>query len=265
MTQDVDNDPSQPVLVRRDGAVVHLRFNRPTLLNAIDPPLAVRFRQACEKIARDDSVRAVVLSGEGRAFMAGGDVAAMQADVSVVPELIGNMHAGLMRLAELRAPVIASVHGQVAGGGFGVALSCDLCIAEAGTRFTMAYPLIGTSADCGTSWGLERLLGVRRAMEVALLSEPIDASDALRLGLVNWVVPAGELSAATRELAARLAAGPTVAYGHLKRLLREGGDRSFAQQLDAEAQGFVRCSTTADFAEGVAGFLRKRPPRFGGH
>ena len=264
IVEDAEIDPGRAVLLRREGAVAHVRFNRPALLNAIDPTLALQFRRACEQLAGDDSVRAVVLSGEGRAFMAGGDLGAMHADVSVVPDIIANMHAGLLRLAELSAPVIASVHGQVAGGGFGVALACDLCIAAAGTRFTMAYPLIGTNSDCGTSWGLARMLGVRRAMEVALLSEPIEASDALRLGLVNRVVPADELAAATRELAARLASGPTLAYGNLKRLLREAGGRSLAQQLDAEAEGFLRCTATADFAEGVAAFLQKRPPRFDG-
>lgn len=254
-----------PVLTWRDGQVAHISFNRPGALNAIDLDLAHTFRAAREVLKQDSSVRVVVLSGQGRAFMAGGDLAAMQRDpVRVASGLIESMHAAIGILATLPVPVIASVHGAVAGGGLGLALSCDLCIAAEGTRFSMAYPLVGTSPDCGTSWGLARTLGLRQALQFALLGEPLEAADALRLGMVSQVVAADVLVSATAGLAARLAAGPTAAFGRTKRLLRSAGDASLTSQLDAEKAAFLESAGTADFQEGVAAFLDKREPRFSG-
>lgn len=255
----------RPVLAWREGGIAHLRFNRPQALNAIDAAMAAAFRADAEAIARDTAVRVVVIGGEGRAFQAGGDIAAMAHDpVAVAGELIAGMHGGLRALASIDAPVIASVHGAVAGGGLGVLLCCDLAIAAEGTKFAIAYPAIGASADCGTTWGLPRLLGLRQAMQIALLAEPFDAAQALRLNLVNAVVPAGELAQRTLEWARRIEAGAPRALGRLKRLLRESGERRFDDQLDAEAAGFAACAGTHDFAEGVAAFMAKRAPRFEG-
>lgn len=253
-----------PALCWREEGIAHLRFNRPTALNAIDLPMSRAFLDACRHIADDAQVRVVVISGEGRAFMAGGDIAAMQADPqAVASELIAGMHGGIEILAGLAAPVIASVHGAVAGGGLGLALACDLGIAAEGTRFNLAYPLLGTSSDCATSWALPRLLGLRKALEIALLSEPIDAAEALRLGLVNRVVPADRLVQETQAMARKLADGPREALGRLKRLIRESAQRSLPEQLAAEAESFLVCAGTPDFAEGLNAFLQKRPPRFG--
>src|SRR5690606_32952531 len=157
------------------------------------------FLRACTDIAADDRVRVVRMSGEGRAFMAGGDLAAMKADpVAVSARLIAGVHGGLRLLAGLDAPVVASVQGAVAGGGLGLVLGgADLVVAAEGTRFSVAYPLIGASCDCSTSWSLPRLVGLHRAMELMLLSDAVDAADALRLGLCNRVVPAAELQTET--------------------------------------------------------------------
>ncbi|MDP1893059.1 MAG: enoyl-CoA hydratase-related protein [Hydrogenophaga sp.] len=262
---DRSSDPSASVLCWREGAVAQLRFNRPTALNAIDVAMAQGFHAACQAIAADPWVRAVHISAEGPAFMAGGDLVAMHADpVPVARELIAGMHGGLLLLAALRAPVVASVQGAVFGGGLGLVLGCDLVVAAEGTRFGMAYPLIGASSDCSTSWGLVQVLGLRKAMELALLADVVDAAEALRLGLVNRVVPPAALHAEGERLAQRLATGPTQALGQLKRLLRAAGQNDLGTHLDAEAAAFLACAQTADFTEGVGAFLAKRQPIFTG-
>lgn len=262
---DKTQDTEAPALCWRQDGVAHIRFNRPKALNAIDPRMAQEFLQACEAISADPQVRAVCLSGEGRAFMAGGDLASMQEDPTVVAEqLIAGMHGGLRLLAKLSAPVVASVHGAVAGGGMGLMLGCDLVIAAQGTRFGIAYPLIGASCDCSTSWGLPRVVGLRKAMEIALLAENLDADEALRLGLVNRVVPLVDLAAETERLVQRLAKGPTRAFGHLKQLMRESFNSELSAHLDAESQAFLACANTHDFREGVGAFLSKRAPVFTG-
>lgn len=257
------SEPTLPLLLERDGAIARIRFNRPQVLNAIDAAMACAFRDACRAIANDSEVRVVVLSGEGRAFMAGGDVAQFRDDpASIAPSLIDPMHEGLRLLSELRAPVIASLHGAVAGAGMSLALACDLAIAAEGTRFNFAYTKLGASCDLGASWSLPRLIGLRRALEIALLCDTLDTADAHRLGLVNRVVPPAALAEETERLAARLVSGPPVANGWLKRLMRESLSRDLSAQLDAERHGFAACAATRDFGEAVAAFLEKRPASY---
>lgn len=253
------------VLHWREGAVAHIRFNRPEALNAIDRSMAGGFLRACQAIAADPAVRVLCLAGEGRAFMAGGDLVEMRSDpIGSSQELIAGMHAGIRLLAGLQAPVVAQVHGAVAGGGLGLMLACDLVVAAEGTRFSVAYPLIGASCDCSTSWGLPRAIGLRKATELALLGDTIDAGEALRLGLVNRSVPQERLAAETDAIVQRLAAGPTQALARLKKLLRSSLDHDLDTHLDAEAAGFTACAATADFREGVGAFLDKRAARFTG-
>ncbi len=254
-----------PVRLVQDGGVVLLTLHRPEGHNALDAALTAAFRDACEALLATPGVRAVVLRGAGSGFGVGGDLAAMRGDPEpVAAQLIDGLHGGLKRLALLDAPVIASLHGVVAGGSLSLALGCDLAIAADSARFNLAYARIGASCDGSSSWQLPRLVGLRRAMEIALLSETLTAEDALRLGLVNRVVPAAELEAETLALARRLADGPTLAYGRLKRLLRQSFDTPFDQQLDAEAEAFRASTRSADFAEGLDAFFAKRPPRFQG-
>ncbi|MEP7295515.1 MAG: enoyl-CoA hydratase-related protein [Burkholderiales bacterium] len=254
-----------PVLCERDGAIARICFNRPAVLNAADTGLAAGFRDACVAFAADPGVRVVVISGEGRAFMAGGDIAQFRDDPQSVPAtLIDPLHEGLKCLAGAASIVIASLHGVVAGAGMSIALGCDLAIAAEGTRFNMAYARLGASCDLGGSWHLPRLVGLRRALEIALLCDDLDAAQALQLGLVNRVVPAAELADATQVLAERLARGAPLAQGLLKRLMRESFGRDLAGQLDAERAGFSTCLASADFGEAVAAFLAKRPASFVG-
>ena len=258
-------DPTSPLTLRRDGALVQLQLNRPAALNALDLALARALAEATAALGLDAGLRAVVLSGAGRAFCAGGDVRAMQADsVNVARELIAAVHAAIANLTGLRAPVLASVHGVVAGAGMSLMLACDLAIAADTTRFNLAYVNIGTSCDGGSSWALPRVVGLRRAFEIALLGETLDAAQALQLGLVNRVVPAAELQAQTAVLAQQLANGPTLALGEIKQLLRASQQTTLAEQLDAEAQAFLRCAASQDFSAALDAFAARRPAQFSG-
>lgn len=255
-----------PLLIERDGAVVVLRFNRPKALNAVDVPMAQAFLQAVRELANDRSVRAIVLCGAGKGFMAGGDLATLSANPRhAAAELIGPLHEALMVLAGIDAPLVAQVHGVAAGAGFSLMLQADFAIAAEGTRFNMAYVNIGASCDVGASWALPRLIGLRRALEVAMLGETLDSAQALQLGLLNRVVPAADLETQAMAFAQRLAKGPTVALGRLRRLMRESFDRDLPAQLAAEAAAFVHCAQTEDFRAGVNAFFTKQTALFSGY
>ena len=257
--------PQQPLLLERNGAIATLRFNRPDALNAIDVPMANAFLAAVQSIAADPGVRAVVLCGNGRGFMAGGDLATLRADpVQGAIDILTPLNQTLQLLAQMNAPVIAQVHGAAAGAGLSLVLMADYVIAAEGTRFNLAYINLGTSCDVGASWALPRIVGVRQALEIALLGEAFTADDALRLGLVNRVVPGAELDSATAALAQRLANGPTLAYGAMKRLMRASMDHTLPEQLAAEKDAFVHCAGTEDFRAGVEAFHLRQSPQFVG-
>ncbi len=257
--------PQQTLLLERNGAIATLRFNRPESLNAIDVPMANAFLAAVQSIAADPGVRAVVLCGSGRGFMAGGDLATLRADpVQGAIDILTPLNAALQLLAQMNAPVIAQVHGAAAGAGLSLVLMADYVIAAEGTRFNLAYINLGTSCDVGASWALPRIVGVRQALEIALLGEAFTADDALRLGLVNRVVPSAELDSTTAALAQRLANGPTLAYGAMKRLMRASMDYTLPEQLAAEKDAFVHCAGTEDFRAGVEAFHQRQSPQFVG-
>lgn len=257
--------PQPPLLLERNGAIATLRFNRPEALNAIDVPMANAFLAAVQSIAADPGVRAVVLRGNGRGFMAGGDLATLRADpVQGAIDILTPLNTALQLLTQMNAPVIAQVHGAAAGAGLSLVLMADYVIAAEGTRFNLAYINLGTSCDVGASWALPRIVGVRQALEIALLGEAFTADDALRLGLVNRVVPGAELDSATTALAQRLASGPTLAYGAMKRLMRASMDHTLPEQLAAEKGAFVHCAGTEDFRAGVEAFHQRQSPQFVG-
>jgi len=264
------SDLNSPVLLRSDGPIARIIFNRPKVLNALDRAAAQGFLAACRSVASDPDNRVVIVAGEGRAFMAGGDISVFTDSVSPseisahVRTLIEPLHEGLEILTSLPRPVIASLHGAVAGAGWSIALATDFAIAADNTVFTLAYSKLGTSLDGSSSWSLPRLVGLRKAMEIAMLSDTYQASEALRLGLVNRLVPAADLTGETDRLARRLAEGPTFAYGKIKALLRDSLHNTLHRQLIAEADAFSECAKTGDFVEGVTAFLGKRAAKFSG-
>jgi 2-(1,2-epoxy-1,2-dihydrophenyl)acetyl-CoA isomerase len=258
-----DMAAATPVLAWRDGSLAHIRFNRPEARNAVDLALARAFRVACEDLAAAPDVRALILSGEGRAFMSGGDLQAMTSAIDCAAEIVDEMHGALAVLDRLEFPKVAAVHGPVAGGAIGVMLAADLIVAAQSTRFNVAAGLVGASPECGTTWRLPRAVGLRRALELALLCEPLSAPDACAAGLVNRVVAPMELMAEAEGIARRLAAGPPLALALTRRLLLDAGQRDLTAQLRAEAESFALCAASADFAEGVTAMLQKRQANFG--
>ncbi len=253
------------LLAQPEPGLATLTLNRPDAMNAMDLSMARAFAGACERIAQERCARVVVLAGAGRAFGAGGDVQALNAEPGQVGPLIEAMHRGIRVLSTLDAPVLASLQGVVAGGSLSLSAACDLAIAAEGTKFNLAYANIGASCDLSGSWSLPRLVGLRRAMEIALLSETFDAQEALRLGLVNRVVPAQALQEETLKLARRLAGGATFAFGQMRRLMRQSFETPLDQQLDAERDAFIACAQTADFRAGTEAFLKKQRPVITGH
>ena len=240
-------------------------LHNPAKLNALNAAMWRGLSAAMTQIAGDDSVRCVVLRGEGKGFMDGGDLATLRADPAQgAKDLLTPLNETLTLLQGLNAPVIAQVHGVAAGAGLSLMLQADLVLAADTTRFNLAYINLGTSCDVGASWALPRLVGLRHALEIALLGDTFSTDDALRLGLVNRVLPAAELDAAVQQLAQRLASGPTRAYGHMRRLMRASLTRDLATQLQAEAQAFDDCAHSADLREGIEAFYAKRPAAFQG-
>lgn len=258
---------TEPILIRREDPVAWLTFNRPERLNALDVPMAEAMLEAVRGLTADPTLRVIVMTGAGRAFMAGGDLASFRAAEDkprAFRAVVDPGHAALKLLEQAPQIVIAAVNGAAAGGGLSIALSADLVVAAAGASFTFAYVRVGAPGDCGGTWMLPRLLGLRRALGFALLGRGMTASEALLAGLITEIVPDEELESATAAMAARIAAGPPLAQAELKRLMRRASETGYAEQLDAEAAAFERCAGTADFAEALDAFFDKRPPVFTG-
>jgi 2-(1,2-epoxy-1,2-dihydrophenyl)acetyl-CoA isomerase len=263
--------PDSPLLVERSGVVATLTLNRPSSLNTLDFALMDALVEATAEVAAEDGLRAVVIRGAGKHFMAGGDLRTFAGELSKPPaqrnadfrRMIARLHSAIETLHRMPHPVVASVHGAVAGFGLSLMNACDLVIAADDAYFTSAYRNIGLTPDGGGSWSLPRLIGIRRAMEIMLLGERFDARRALEIGLVNRVVPAAELQAATDAMVNSLVSAPVLAIRNAKRLVRASLDNALSVQLDAEATSFGACAASDDFAEGIGAFLEKRPARFG--
>ncbi len=242
-----------------------LTFNRPEVLNAIDVPAALALRDGVQRLVAEPGLRCIVLAGAGRAFVAGGDIAAFAAEPArVVDELLDALHPAILALRATPAPVLAVVQGAAAGAGLSLVLGADLVVAGDRARFVIAYDRVGASPDCGGTWFLPRKVGRARAFEMMLLGQVLDAEAARAAGIVSLVVPAAELERRADELAHRVAAGPTAAYGRFKHLVDDALAAPLAQHLQAEREAFLASTATADFREGVAAFIAKREPVFTG-
>src|SRR4051812_20376378 len=261
--------PFSTLTLRVADGVATVRLDRPEHANAINTAMAADLRELAHRLAEDDTVRVVLLGGNGRRFTAGGDIAQFSATPpaelpAALRRMIDDYHLALDRLTALDAPIVVGVRGAAAGGGLGLVCAADYVVAAQDAVFTVGYAGLGLTADGGTSWFLPRLVGLRRAQEMFLLNRRLTAAEALDWGLVNRLVPDERVEEEAAEVAAGLAAGPTRAFGGMRRLLRRSLETDLRGQLAAEVAEIVEVAGTPDAAEGIAAFAARRRPRFEG-
>jgi 2-(1,2-epoxy-1,2-dihydrophenyl)acetyl-CoA isomerase len=249
----------------RDG-VARVTLNRPEAHNAMNLAMVRELYDAIRRCDDDPAVRAVLLTGTGKAFCAGGDLrsfSATGAEIGAhVKDVTTALHDAISRMARMDAPVIAAVNGAAAGGGMALACACDLIVAGESARFTMAYTRAGLTPDGSSTFYLPRLVGLGRALDLALTNRMLSAAEAEAWGIVSRVVPDADLLPAAERLAAELAAGATAALGGAKRLLTSGWNETLETQMARESRRIARAAEGAEAREGIAAFLEKRPPRF---
>jgi 2-(1,2-epoxy-1,2-dihydrophenyl)acetyl-CoA isomerase len=257
-------------LEMRESAVAVITLNRPAALNAFITEMALEFKSAIGE-ARERGARAIVVTGAGRAFSAGGDLRAMRKVAekegrveAFFDEPLGLLNECILLLQEVPLPVIAAVNGIASGGACNLALACDIVVAAESAKFNQAFVKVGLSPDCGGTYVLPRLVGLRKATELLMTGDVVDAQDAVALGMINRAVADDALMDEVMSLAIRLAQSPTAAIAKTKRLLAESATNNLGAQLELERQAQIESGQTKDFLEGVAAFIEKRPPRFTG-
>lgn len=256
---------SDDVLLERDGRVALVVLNRPQRLNAFTAETARCTWAVLDEIAGDDRLRAVVLTGAGRAFCAGADLKALGRSDGVRDDDWGSPRGMIDFVSRLRAlpqPSIAAVNGVAAGAGFGMALAADLRVAAEGASFVAAQVRTAQVPDAGLTWFLPRMIGLERALRVCLLGRPIPAAEALALGLVGEVVPDADLLPRALELAREIASGPKAAIRLSRRAVIEGAESDLESALAREHRALVEANRSPDVAEAIRAFVEKRAPRF---
>ena len=251
------------------GNVARITLNRPDAANSVNMQMARDLMAAAIQCDEDPDIRAVLLTGAGEMFSAGGDLKFMAGFGDGFPagvkEMTMYLHAATSRFSRMDPPLVIAVNGTAAGAGMSLAASGDLVLAAESAKFTMAYTAAGLSPDGSSSYFLPRLIGLRRTQELMLTNRRLDAQEALSWGLVNRVVADADLAEEAATLATRLAQGPTRAYGAVKTLLAETFTTSLETQMEREARKIAEMARTADAKEGIAAFVAKRKPAFTGN
>ena len=254
----------------REGSVATITLNRPEQFNVMNTELSAGLRQALMECWDDEEVRAIILTGNGKAFSAGGDIKffieelGQQRIVPSLEKMMPILHAAIAMVREIPKPVIAALNGVAAGGGFGLALACDFRIASPKVSLLTAFLGIGASPDSSSTFFLPRHVGVAKATEMFLRNKPLSAEEALNLGLVTAVVEPDNVMDEAKKLAEELAQGPTAAFGRTKLLLNQSLGSSLHEQLHSEARSITLSMGTPDFAEGIKAFVEKRKANFKG-
>lgn len=261
--------PFKTVLLDIADGVATLRLNRPDQGNAINEEMAADLEEASTRIAETAGLRAVLISGNGPNFTMGGDVNLFASTPSAelpgkLRRMIDGYHRAIDRLTSIDAPVVVAVRGAAAGGGLGLLYIADIVIASTDARFALGYGALGLTSDGGNTWFLPRMVGMRRAQELFLLNRRLSAQEALEFGLVSRLVSDDSVEAEAIAVARELAAGPTRAFGAMRRMLRQSFETSLGAQLEAEMQSIVDASRSDDAREGIAAFAARRRPVFKG-
>ncbi|MFH1240802.1 MAG: enoyl-CoA hydratase-related protein [Pseudomonadota bacterium] len=249
-------------------SVAHITLNRPEAANTINIELARELMYAAMQCDEDPLIRAVLITGAGPMFCGGGDLKSFGDQGENLPrhlkDITTYLHVAMSYLVRMDPPAVAAVHGSAAGAGLSIACACDIVLAAESARFTMAYTRAGLTPDGGSTYTLPRLVGLKRALELALTNRLLSAEEALNWGIVIRVVPEKDLITEAKALAGQLAAGPTKTFGATKRLFQSGLTESFETQMKNESRSIAEMTRTEDGREGISAFLGKRAPNFKG-
>ncbi len=256
-----------PLTLERDGDLATITLDRPDHLNSLDEDLLERLQAVTTEVGRDDAIRVVVITGAGKAFCAGGDLRVLQETSPEDPgeafyRYAGIFHDAIVQIRSMSKAVLAAINGPAVGGGFSLALACDLRLISSAAYLRVGYTSSGLTFDGGGSFMLPRLVGLGRATEMAFLDEEIAPDDAEEYGLVNRVVAPNELQSEAQQTAERLAAMPTEALGRMKRLYTRSFDSSLEEHLERERRAIAACAGSEEGQEGIQAFLEKRQPNF---
>ncbi|MFA7439402.1 MAG: enoyl-CoA hydratase/isomerase family protein [Sphingomonadaceae bacterium] len=254
------------LLFERSGAVARLTLNRPMAGNALDLPLARALMDAAISCDEDDSIRCVLLTGNGRLFCAGGDVGSFSNAGERLPnflkEITACLHSAIARFVRMEKPLVTAINGPAAGAGIGLALMGDIALADPAAHFTLAYTALGIAPDGGTTWLLPRLVGMRRAQELVLCNRRVGAQEAAEIGLITRVTAEGQMLSEAEAQAQQLAQAATGALGATRRLLLDSFTTTLETQMELESRAITARARSAEGREGIAAFLEKRPPQF---
>ena len=256
----------ETILLTKKDNIATITFNRPNAANGINPTLAREFAEASLECDKDDTIRCVILTANGKMFCAGGDLKAIGGEPEKaaikIKRMADDLHRATSTFARMNKPFIIAVNGMAAGAGFSIAITGDFVIAAESAKFTMAYTAAGLSPDGSSSYYLPRLIGTRKAMDLMITNRRLTAQEAESWGLINQVVADEELQHSALALAQKLANGPTDAFGIVKKLLLCSFDNSLETQMELEGRAISACADSPNGQEGIRAFLEKRKPKF---
>ncbi|WP_010530156.1 enoyl-CoA hydratase/isomerase family protein [Lentibacillus jeotgali] len=261
----MQNNESDHLIVEIQDGIMQIKLNRPQSLNAFSSEMISGLKKALSKAKTDMNIRVVTIAGSGRAFSAGGDVKGMGRRTPLgTYEHLGNLNELIILMKELEKPIVAAVHGYAAGAGFNLALACDMILAADGSKFVLSFSKVGLISDGGGLYFLPRLIGTYRAKELLFNAEPISVEEAYSLGIVNHIYPFEDFEQKVMEYSAKLAAGPSTAFGFIKKIADQSLQSSLAEVLEQERISQATVATTEDHAEGILAFKEKRSSNFVG-